>query len=164
MAKPANVDTAEQAAKGAPSREQVNVTGASSEPNSNTASVWFEGSAGVATKSVSGSTVSISQVNDAGLASTFPAGSTARTRKVCVPSGTLFKVVGDGHAAKAAPSREHSNVAAGSGLEKVKVATELVDAAGGAASMVVSGAVRSTTHAATAGEASTLPARSVART
>ena len=68
------------------------------------------------------------------------------------------------HAAHAAPSSEHSKLALALADENAKVA-EVEDVfAGGAAVIAVPGAVTSTVHVRVAGDASTLPAASVART
>ena len=64
---------------------------------------------------------------------------------------------------KAAPSRLHWKVAPAS-LEKLKVALVELVSASGVESRVVLGAVRSTVHEWLAGDASVLPAASVART
>ena len=61
------------------------------------------------------------------------------------------------------PSMRHSNVAPGSEVKLNAPVVEL-DTVGGAAVMVVSGALASTVHVRKAGEASTLPTASVART
>ena len=55
----------------------------------NVAVVWFVGLFGLVRIVVSGATVSTIQVCEAGVGSTFPAGSTARTWNVCEPSARL---------------------------------------------------------------------------
>jgi hypothetical protein len=104
---------------------------------------------------VSGAVVSIVNVRVAGVASTLPAASRARTENVCVPSASVPSVTGDVQAAKAAPSREHSNVVPAS-LVKVNV--------GGVPASVVSGAAVSSVKVRVAGVASAFPAASLART
>jgi hypothetical protein len=73
-------------------------------------------------------------------------------------------VFGDVHALQAPPSSWHSKVAPESGELKVSVALEPGDRTGGAESTVVLGACVSTVNERVAGEASVLPAASVART
>ena len=60
---------------------------------------------------VFGGVVSTSNEIDAGVASMFPATSTARANKWWFPSINATDVNGDTHEAKAASSIEHSNVA-----------------------------------------------------
>ncbi len=78
----------------------------------------------------------------AGVVSLLPAASTARTSNVCGPSASVV-VSGVVQAAKAAPSRLHSNVAPASELNANVGELFLVGPLGPAVS-VVSGAVRST--------------------
>src|SRR3954454_24231625 len=56
---------------------------------------------------VSGATVSMTKVCDAGVASWLPAASVARTSKVCVPSVSAAVVNGVAQLAKAAVSTRH---------------------------------------------------------
>src|SRR5688572_13306734 len=58
----------------------------------------------------------------AGVGSGLPAGSTARTRNVCVPTARSGYGFGEAHDAQFAPSSAHWNVAVASSLENVKVA------------------------------------------
>src|SRR3954449_8012092 len=106
-------------------------------------------------------------VRDAGDASTLPAASVARTSNVCAPTASPLKSRGDVHAPHTPPSSRHSNVAA-SLAPNVKLAVVAVTVPDGPPVIVVSGAVVSagaaTVHARDAGDASTLPAASVART
>ena len=73
-------------------------------------------------------------------------------------------VFGDVHAAHAPPSSRHSNVAPDSLALKATVALDPGDRTGGDESIVVFGADVSTVNERVAGEASVLPAASVART
>jgi hypothetical protein len=100
----------------------------------------------------------------AGEASTLPAASVARTSTVCWARLRPVYVFGDVHAAHAPPSSRHANVAPDSLALKATVALEPGDRAGGAESIVVFGADVSTENERVAGDASVLPATSVART
>ena len=112
---------------------------------------------------VSGATVSTVHVREAGDASVLPAASVgahlervrALRRGRCSWRGT---------SPNAAPSSAHWNVEPASVAVKVKVALVLLTEPVGPAVMVVSGATVSTVHVREAGEASVLPAASVART
>ncbi len=115
-------------------------------------------------RNVSGTAVSISQAVSAGVASTFPAASIARTRNVCAPSESPANVAGEVHGAKAPVSTEHSNVAVASFEENVKTAFASLETASGSVTIVVSGAAVSTVHANVAGVGSAFPAASTART
>ena len=94
---------------------------------------------------VLGAVVSTDQVNDAGLASAFPALSTARTSKLWEPSPSPLSSRGEEHGAKAPASSLHSNEATpeppGSDPEKVKLAAALLVSAVGWVSIWVLGAV-----------------------
>src|ERR671914_1206137 len=61
----------------------------------------------------------------AGLASTLPLASVARTRKLCAPGWRNVYSFGDVHATYAAPSSEHSNLEPCSLDDKPKLAVEL---------------------------------------
>ncbi len=52
-------------------------------------------------------------VRDAGVWSTLPAGSVARTSKVCSPSASVVVGCGAAHGANGPPSTRHSKVASG---------------------------------------------------
>jgi hypothetical protein len=110
----------------------------------------------------------IVQVCVAGEASTLPAPSVARTSNVCEPTPRPLYAFGDAHDAHAPPSMRHSNVDPDSLLANAKLADP--DALGfdGPDEIVVSGGVVSAAaeivQVCVAGEASTLPAASVART
>ncbi len=113
---------------------------------------------------VSGAWVSEVQVRSAGVASTFPAASRARTAKVWDPCPSPVRVRGEVQTVHwAAPSRRHSSVPASEEL-KVKVAeVEATVPDGPDPAIVVVGACVSTVHVRSAGEASTLPTASRAR-
>src|SRR4051794_2630348 len=107
---------------------------------------------------------SIDHVWLAGVASLFPAASVARTSKVWLPSASAAVVCGLVQALQLPPSTRHSNVEPASDEWNVNAGVAVLSSAGGAESIVVSGAVRSIVHVKEAGLASVLPAGSVART
>ena len=115
---------------------------------------------------VSGGTVSTVKVRLAGVASTLPAPSMARTSKVCEPSDRAAVVKGVVQAANAAASKRHWNVEPASVEVKVKVGvlSLVVLPAAGPPVMFVSGGVASTVKVRLAGVGSVLLAGSVART
>ena len=113
---------------------------------------------------VSGGARSIVQVLVAGVASTLPAVSIARTENVWDPLPSSVNDAGDVQAAKEAESSLHSNVADPSPDVKENEAAPLFTTEGGCAVSVVSGAAVSIDHANVAGEGSTFPAASTART
>jgi len=76
----------------------------------------------------------------AGLASTLPAVSTARTENVCAPVDRLEYVCGEVHAANAAPSRLHWNDPGSEAVKEID-AVGLATFPDGAEVTVVSGAV-----------------------
>src|SRR5207253_9743236 len=95
----------------------------------------------------------------------FPAGPIARTPTVGRrPASADARVSGLVHELQLPPSIRHSKVEPVSEELKVKFGVVLSDGFAGCVPMVVSGAVRSTVHVYVAGEASVLPAWSVART
>ena len=51
-----------------------------------------------------------SNLSSAGVASVLPAASVARTKKVCLPFFSFFRVVGDLHEAKSPLSTAHSKL------------------------------------------------------
>src|SRR4051794_5578743 len=89
---------------------------------------------------VSGARVSIDHVRTAGVGSTFPEASFARADNVCEPSASAVKVAGEGHAAHAPPSSEHSYEPL-SLEEKLNVASPVANVPVGPPVIVVSGAV-----------------------
>ena len=115
-----------------------------------------------------GAGATIVQLQVAGVGSTFPAVSVARTSIVWAPTARPASPSGDAHAFQVPPSRRHWNV------EPVSVAVNDTDAvvavvdAAGPPVIVVSGGVVSaaatTVQLRLAGDASVLPAASVART
>src|SRR3954469_24910904 len=107
---------------------------------------------------------SIDHVWLSGVASLFPAASVARTSKVWLPSASAAVVCGLVQALQLPPSTRHSNVEPASDEWNVNAGVAVLSSAGGAESIVVSGAVRSIVHVSVAGVASVFPAGSVART
>src|SRR5438105_2117123 len=93
-----------------------------------------------------GTIVAIVQVFVAGVWSTFPAASLARTAKVCVPSASPEKLVGEVQAAKAAESSEQAKLELASLDVKVKLALEELGS-GAPEAIVVSGGIVSTRQA-----------------
>ncbi len=113
---------------------------------------------------VFGTDVSTVHVRVAGDASMLPATSTALTANVCAPSARPPNATGVEQAAKLAASSLHSNATPVSVDENAKLAdVALTDPVGPAVS-VVDGAVTSTIHVRVAGEPSTFPTASIART
>lgn len=94
----------------------------------------------------------------------FPAGSVARTSKTCAASESPVYAAGEEQVAKAPPSRLHWKVEPASLAVKLKFAEVEFVGCAGAEPIVVFGAVVSIVHVYVAAEASTLPARSTART
>ena len=99
---------------------------------------------------VSGAVVSTVQVKEAGLASLFPALSTARTWKVWLPSARLARLCGLVQALKPPLSRSHSKLATPLPVPslpvKPKLALVLLVGFDGLLVMLVSGALASTTQ------------------
>src|SRR5829696_2866733 len=83
------------------------------------------------------------QLRDAGVGSTLPTASIARTENVCGPSPTDVYRVGDVHRTKGAPSTRHSKVESDSVEEKLNWASGLLSVPAGPLSMIVSGGVAS---------------------
>ena len=94
----------------------------------------------------------------------FPTGSIARTWKVWTPSARPLLTCGVVQTVKAPPSRLHSNVLPASLAEKEKLEVAELLTLAGCAVIVVSGGVRSIVQSRLAGDASVVPAVSVART
>jgi hypothetical protein len=95
---------------------------------------------------VCGAVVSTVHAWVAAVASVLPAGSVARTWKVCEPSLTAAYSAGLVQAVKAASSRVHSKLESSSPAEKWKLASAPLVRAGGPALMLVCGEVVSTVH------------------
>src|SRR5688572_5915218 len=91
----------------------------------------------------------------------FPAGSIARTWKVCGVGEICEYPCGDVQAANEALSSLHWKVEPASFVENVKPGSRLLVGSAGFEPIVASGAVMSTSHAWWAALASTLPAASV---
>ena len=123
----------------------------------------FVSPVGPAAIAVSGASVSTENARLAGVSSTLPAASVARTSKVCAPSVSAAVVRGEPHVANAAASTRHSKLAPAS-LENAKVGVESLVSPLGPASTVVSGGVVSTVQACVAGDSSMLNQTSTART
>lgn len=99
---------------------------------------------------------------EAGVGSTLPELSRARTRRVCSPSESAKRIVGLEHVVKGAPSRLHSYATSVSLESKSNVASGVGVSPEGPETMFVSGGVESTRKR-TAREGSlVLPAASVA--
>ena len=118
---------------------------------------------------VSGAAVSTVNVRVAGVASTLPAASVARTENVYVPSASGPSVRGEVQlayvpVAAPGPSSLHSNVEPASVEVNVNDGDAPLVVPVGPPVIVVSGAAVSTVNVRVAGVASTLPAASVART
>ncbi len=101
---------------------------------------------------------------DAGVGSTFPAVSVARTSKVCAPSASDPVVSGVEQEPHAPPSTRHSKLEPAWLAENANVGVASLVGPEGPLSIVVFGAAVSTVKLREAGVASTFPARSVART
>jgi hypothetical protein len=86
-----------------------NVAPASSAPNVNVGVVSLVRFGGPASPVIAGPVTSTVKARAAGVGSTLPAASRARTAKVCGPSGTLG-AYGEVQALNAPPSIAHSNV------------------------------------------------------
>jgi hypothetical protein len=102
-------------------------------------------------------------VRVAGVGSTLPTASMARTPNVCVPKLTSYDL-GEVQVPHAPPSSWHWNVEPASDEENEKVAVGAFVFVLGADTIVVLGGVESTVHARVAGVGSALPTGSTART
>ena len=120
------------------SSEQSNRVTGSFAVNANVASLAVVGSAGPEVIVTTGGPVRV-QLYTAGLASTLPSGSTARTWNSCDPKVTSSYSRGEVQAVKTAPSSEHWKVVSGSLLVKVKSASSSGVWLAGPAVTVVSG-------------------------
>src|SRR3954462_8011347 len=101
---------------------------------------------------------SIDQVWLADVASLFPAASIALTSNVWLPSASAAVVCGLVQPFQLPPSTRHSNGEPASDEWNVNTGVAVLSSAGGAESIVVSGAVKSTVQALDAGVASVFPA------
>src|ERR671915_1483921 len=137
------------------------VTPSWSDENSNVAVVSSVGSVGTESRIVSGWAETV-HWRLAAVGSTPPAMLTARTSNSCTPGSATLVSYGDTQSSNNAPSTEHSNVAVGSSLENVKLATSDHVGCSGPESIVVLGAT--TVHSCTAGTGSVVPASLTART
>jgi hypothetical protein len=146
------------------SSEHSKVAVASVELNVNVASALAVEDGGPELIVVFGALVSTVIDRLAGVASTWPSPSTARTRKVCAPDESVEVVNGDEQLVNAPVSTEHWNVDGVSLDENANVGVESFVGPLGPEVIVVSGAVVSTVKARVAGVGSVFPAGSVART
>ena len=135
-----------------------------SDENANVGVASAVGSEGPLSIVVCGAAVSTVNARDAGVGSTFPAGSVARTSKVWAPSVSDPVVSGVEHEPQAPPSTRHSKVEPAWSAEKPNVGVASLVGPEGPLSIAVSGAAVSTVKLRDAGVGSTLPTRSVART
>jgi hypothetical protein len=148
----------------------MKVESASLDVNSNVGVLSSDVPGGSEVIVVSGAVVSTVKDRLAGGSSTLPAGSLARTSKVCWPSLNNTVVYGERHEANCSVSTRHSNVEPVSSAANANVGVlflvspegpEVIVVCGG----VVSGGVTvSTVNERLAGVASVLPAVSIART
>ena len=157
-----------QATSTSPMRRRRRGTRSSSPPglaeNANVGVASFVGPDGPLSIVVSGAAVSTVKLRDAGVASTLPAVSVARTSNVCAPSASDAVVCGELQEAHAPASTRHSNVEPAWLDENANVGVASFVGPDGPLSIVVCGAAVSTVKLRDAGVASTLPAGSVART
>ncbi len=153
-----------QGLNGPPSTRHSKVAPSSSVPRPNDGARSLVVGGGPERIVVSGASVSTVKVRVAGVGSALPAGSIARTSKVCSPSARSPAGCGDWHAANAPPSTRHSNVVPG--LSPVNSNSGVASPVGpdGPAVMLVCGGSVSTVKVREAGEGSVLPAGSTART
>ena len=137
---------------------------ASGDTNVNAAVVAPTAPLGPLTIWVSGVLVSIVQPNSAGVASTLPARSFARTENTWVPSPSGPNESPLLHGSSAPLSSEQPNVTVISSDVNSNTAITLLSDAGGAWTSIVSGATVSIDHRCSAGVGSELPVASTART
>ena len=119
----------------------------------------FVGPEGPLSIVVFGAAVSTVKLRDAGVASTLPAGSVARTSNVWAPSASDAVVSGVAHEPQAPPSTRHSNVEPASSAEKANVGVASFVGPEGPLSIVVCGAAVSTVKLRDAGVAIDVPGR-----
>ncbi len=147
-----------------PSRRHSKLEPVSLEENANVAEFVVIVPVGPESIVVFGAAVSTVKVREAGVGSTLPAVSRARTSNVCAPCARFVYACGDVHGANAALSRRHSNVEPGLVEVNANDGDALLVAPVGPLVIAVSGNEVSTVNVREAGVASTLPAASVART
>jgi hypothetical protein len=134
-----------QAEKPVPSKSHMNVDG-SFAPNEKLGDVSLDGSLGAEPIVAVGAVRSTVHDRLAEVASVFPAGSVARTLKVCVPSARPEYAFGLAHGPNPPPSRSHAKLDPASLAEKANDGPASLDGSNGAESIVVSGGVVSTVH------------------
>ena len=152
-----------QLANGAASTRHSKRDPGSVAENANVGVGTFVRPSGPPASAVSGGVVSTVSARTAGEASTFVAGSVARTSNVCAPSARA-NVAGELHAANAAPSTRHSNVEPASVAVNANVGVVVFVGPTGPLVIAVSGAIVSTVKVVLAGSGSTLPKSSIAWT
>src|SRR5207247_1192936 len=135
-----------QTTKAEPSTLHWNVAPGSSEVNPNSPVGSLVGFGSLVGMNVSGAPASMIQVALAGVGSTLPDRSTARTSNVWEPSFRDGVVNAAGQVGNAQPSRLHWNVASGSCDANAKSPVGSVVGLGSKKGMVVSGADESTTQ------------------
>ena len=158
------VNGVEQDDQPPPSRSHSKVAGVSVESRPKVGVAFALGFDGVEPNDVFGAVRSTVQACVAGVASTLPAASSARTSNVCAASVSPVYDWGLEQFAKAPPSSRHSKPGPASDAVNEKLAPVEFDAAGGEEVIVVFAGVRSTVKVNDAGVASTFPAASIART
>src|SRR5256885_10357762 len=109
-----------------------------------------------------GAAVSVVPWNEVG--ALLPNGSVAWTVNVWLPSATVGPASGDVHALSAAASKPHANVAVPSVDENVKSGVASFVGSAGCVSIDTGGGVASTVKLRDAGDGSTTPLTSLART
>jgi hypothetical protein len=117
--------------------EHSNVTFISFEVNSNVTIVLLSAAGGAIVSIVVGATVSIIHTCSAGVLSSSPLPSFARTANVCEPSLKL-RENGDVHAVATSPSMLHSNFAVSTFAVNRNVDTEALENSAGASVIIVS--------------------------
>ena len=148
----------------APSTRQVTVDEGSLDANAKVAVVRRVRLPGAWVIVVSGAATSTVKAREDAVACVLPAGSVARTWKVCAPAGRPANVLGEVHAANGAPSIRHANVDPASALANVNAA--VVEATGPDGPLWITAAVGvvSTVKVRSSGEGSVFQAGSEART
>src|SRR5262245_21632321 len=146
-----------------PSSWHSNVALVSGELNTNVGVASFDGFGGRSVSTSAGPTVSIVHWCVAGVPSTLPAASIARTANPCAPSARVT-VAGDEHGVKPLPSTEHSNAApsAAGDAANLNEATPTVSTSLGPTVITVSGGIVSMVKLATAGAPAMASARAAA--